>query len=457
MIGLLCILLTLSTTQQFNMNTFELSDGIIYSSFQDAHIHTSTKTLSYLVNLYQIEYLNRHKDAIASKCKNNIKLAHNLEKQLIKLHPFQNISNDREKIESNANEITLSQSKNLDAFILQLGVDNNESKNCKIIQNIIDEVTQINSKIVNLISGNKYAILDFLSLDDLRIDIKAFFRKFNEKNLMVSFNFEKPFRTAFFDEVEQFYTVNKETLHFGFHIPFYTKAHLVKINPRPIVLNGTLCIYDTDILYATTNTSELMLFSNDSYSTNCKWNKFERSVFCKHPTKARKCDETYLLHRPLTFDAECFKILPTRNMIVRKNYDIYFTLFFPLQISILCDSNTFNLQLNTSTKISDLVDCSVNTPFYTFNASTNGDYEIIISPQVRYMVNNDKQIVLIYFLIYLTILMVISITANSIYSYHKRKSLKDLYSPNPHIFIAESGELSAALAREAVIIHDTFV
>lgn len=272
-------------------------------------------------------------------------------------------------------------------------------------------------------------------------------------NLIVPFDWDIPFRTAFFDKADYFYFFNKENIYFGFHIPLYTKSQLVKIKSRPLILNEIPCVYKENIFYATSNHSDLMLYSDKSYHENCNWNRIDQKFFCKNPTKARKCDKLYIINRAPTFDEACFKVLPKRNMATRTNNDIYFTLFSPLQINIICESQEFNLLLNTSTKISDLNDCSVNTTFYRFNANLTFEHEFVVAPELSASPTKNKQVVIIYFLSYLTLLAVICIIANCTFSYHRRKALKNFYAPNPHVFVAEAGQLNVAIAGEAVIIH----
>lgn len=83
-------LLILASSKQFTLDKAEPSDGIIYTSFIDVHIETNTKILLYTINLYQINYLRRHKEAIINKCKNNEKMAKTLEKQIYILQSFEN-------------------------------------------------------------------------------------------------------------------------------------------------------------------------------------------------------------------------------------------------------------------------------------------------------------------------------------------------------------------------------
>lgn len=452
-----CILLLMTVpARQFTMENLETNDGIIYSSFTDAYVETSMKTLSYKISLNQTKYLKKHENTITNKCANNAKIAKEFNKQLYKKHPIE-LQKYESRITQRSNEIILSENKNLEAYISKLEVSNNSTENCKILSNIINELKQINVKIDRITSKNNYVILDFISLDTLRIDLKSLFRYLNTENQITAFNINKPFRSTFFDKSDFFYETDEETIYLGFHIPLFTKTHLVRINPRPMILKNTLCIYDKNDFYTTTNVSNLMTFSNKSYSENCNWDKIERKLFCRNPTKTNNCDEKYILHQSAVFDEQCFRYLPKRNIVTRKHYDVYFTLFTPLHISISCDTNTFELQLNKSTKITDLIDCSIKTQFYTYNSSLGTEYEFTISPEDPIRFNSNKQIAITYFLLYFTILMIICLIVNYMYNFHKRKSVYDNYSPNPHIFISESRQLNVALAREAVIIHDTFV
>lgn len=125
-------------------------------------------------------------------------------------------------------------------------------------------------------------------------------------------------------------------------------------------INGTFCIYKTEVFNASNTLSNLILYSNSSYAKLCNWNKYLDKTFCRNPTKARDCDKAYILHRTSTFNAECFKPLPERNMANRRNNDLFLTLFSPLSIKIECGIQNYTMQLNSSTKISDINDCSVN-------------------------------------------------------------------------------------------------
>lgn len=450
----LCILLLmLVPTKQFTMDILENHNGIIYSSFLDAYIETSTKTLSYRINLRLTEHLKKYKKTITNKCMNNTKITDDLDKQLKKLQPLETEASSLIAA-LRSSEIILSQNRNLEAYIPQLGTNRNNSENCKIVSNIINELKQINTRMSRIMSKNSYVILDFMSLDDLRIDLKSLFRNLELSSQTTSFDLTKPFRTAFFDKTVFFYQFSEEILYFGFHIPLYSKSYIVKIFPQPMIINDILCIYKEN-LYATTNLSNLITYSNTSYSEYCLRDNIEHKIFCRNPRKTNTCNEKYLFQQSTEFNAECFKSLPKRNMVTRNKYDVYFTIFSPIQIDVTCGSNIFSLQLNASTRISGLLDCSINSSFYQFNSSTDIEYELIISKDITNLLVDNKQKVLIYFFIYFTLLMIICIIVKTICAYHRRKPINEIYTPN--IFIAESRQLNADLEREAVIIHDTIV
>lgn len=347
-----CILLLMITmSSEFTLDSLETSNGIIYSSFHDAYIQTSTESLNYVINFYQLDYLQKYKNDIIHKCIHKAHITMQFGNQLARLEAFQNKSN-KSRIPSNPIEINLTFD-----YISQL----NDSSSCGILNNITYEIMQINDKLNNLINQNKFAILNFINLDTLRSDLKTFLRSLTKKsNAILSFDQSKPIRTEFFEQVDFFYYFDNEILIIGYNIPFYQKNHLFKLNPRSMFINGTFCIYKTEVFYASNTLSNLILYSNSSYAKLCNWNKYLDKTFCRNPTKARDCDKAYILHRTSTFNAECFKPLPERNMANRRNNDLFLTLFSPLSIKIECGIQNYTMQLNSSTKISDINDCSVN-------------------------------------------------------------------------------------------------
>lgn len=194
-----CILLLMITmSSEFTLDSLETSNGIIYSSFHDAYIPSSTESLNYVINFYQLDYLQKYKNDIIHKCIHKAHITMQFGNQLARLEAFQNKSN-KSRIPSNPIEINLTFD-----YISQL----NDSSSCGILNNITYEIMQINDKLNNLINQNKFPILNFINLDTLRSDLKTFLRSLTKKsNAILSFDQSKPIRTAFFEQVDFFITL----------------------------------------------------------------------------------------------------------------------------------------------------------------------------------------------------------------------------------------------------------
>lgn len=76
------------------------------------------------------------------------------------------------------------------------------------------------------------------------------------------------------------------------------------------------------------------------------------------------------------FSPKCLKRMNKTNVVTKIDLDLYFMVFKPLIIDVSCETNKFKIWLETHTKITNNIACSMNSSTFVYNPKNSSTYDI---------------------------------------------------------------------------------
>lgn len=369
----ICLLLAIvGNSSQIHFKPDSNMRGIVFEPIKMVFIQTSTKYLTYKFNVSAVNFLDNNIVELETRCPNKILTLDLYNSAVEKMNSIWNKpSNSQTK---NTKPIQLFPSK-----IYNLAVELNSfsftKDDCDSLEDISTRTLIIRSNLDQMAKSN-LSILDFfISSGRIQSDAKMLIQE-NMRHFITPFH-SKMFNLEFWKYIELRFLYSNETVFIEFEIPFFhpNPVNLFSVKPKPIIWEDDAYIFNASIEYAIIDGEKPILFSSNQYYKNCLVSL--NSTYCKtYDFEESPCSKFIFSTLKQNFNENCFKQLENKNMITQVGKHLYFTIFTPLQMWVSHDIVSYPICIEQSVKITEKINYNISTPFFKFDTSKPGKYEI---------------------------------------------------------------------------------
>lgn len=126
--------------------------------------------------------------------------------------------------------------------------------------------------------------------------------------------------------------------------------------------------------YAIFSNGKPMFFPDREFTQSCFY--AVGSVFCEKPDFNTICEDN--IFNSMDLKLECLEKMDVKNTVTKIDSDLYFMIFTPIIIDVICDFGKYAIRLSEHAKIVNNVVCSLNSSNFRYNPNntTMGLYSI---------------------------------------------------------------------------------
>lgn len=189
-------------------------------------------------------------------------------------------------------------------------------------------------------------------------------------------NFDKIARAQYFYQ--------NSAVYFVYQVPLYVNnlVILYEVSPKPIIYKHDAYIYKTNNSFSLFENTQLITYTRQQFIDNCY--QTLKSIYCQKPAGLiNYCDQYYLSSVRSNFDPKCFSRVPNRNMVTEIDKQLFFTIFYPMDIFITHYSITYKVRIDEPAKITGTIDFKVNGTFFYFTPDGAREYKIYVDEGVN--------------------------------------------------------------------------
>lgn len=418
------------------LTCLEISDedeqaGILIKPFNTINIQESTTHLAYTFDVSSVKHiLNWHNQietvysTIKTICNQRHTLVTPFEIEVENAHWLKSKPLTKNITDLKNINMTLFHDAVLKANINLFNEARDEPDECLYMIKIMRNFREMNEILNNLTKLDLSALETIISNEHLLMDIKSLLRGLLKNNAIFPFDFSINFKRNFLKYTKFTFGYDNFTVTLMFTIPIYKSANVYKMYPKPIVQHSTPRILQTQQKYVVSLNNRYIFFDEITYETNCIL--LSNMRFCTEPDAEHACEIDVL--NKIYSNFNCFKELPTENIIAQIEEETHFTIFTPMIIHITCKNTNFSLRLVKNLKIINDDMCSINTTFFEFSQDMP-IYGIFIagnsdSDSFWYTQSSQKQLEIYLNLGYFIVFIVFCGVSIGITIYFKRLRLK---------------------------------
>lgn len=362
---------------QFELNEDNSLNGVILKSNGKINILEKEKLIAYAINISILDKLANTTSMVENECPNEIKYLDSFNKKLNAITKIKSIYNAKQNT-NNSIAVNTFNSLNLlreDFNKLEFA---NTSERCKIFRNLIAHLSRVFLEIDKLIKQDFSTLNETLILNKLKGDVRLLLNKYDQENTTYPFAFTGDFKTQFLSNTNFSLRFDDNIMLMIFKIPLFKKFQIFEIFPKPIIKGFSSFLLELESQFVCFDNMGKFLFNNNDIDNLCFVENNEK--FCKVPSIKNDCDNEYVSFENITsLNSKCFRKFPNENTVTQLYSTFYFSIIYPIEITVGCGDNILPLYLKKSSKL-DLGNCSIKSPFFEHDSNFKSiAYKIYIS------------------------------------------------------------------------------
>lgn len=344
----------------------DLRNGIFYIESHQINLKEFNEFLYYTFDVSTVQYILSWKNNLRINCSENIDPeANDITWNAFIPEPELN-DNRIKRVPINLSYINI-----LNMNIATINSPINNSEECNTLREMSDNLKKLNYEL------NKLSNLDITSINRI-IDPIDMIRKISQIMRKHKNIFYFPFSLIYnnFEEILKYlnfkYYHKDGIITLSFQIPFYKKEILHHVLRKPMMINNMTYFLKDIGEYVIFAEEKTMFYSLAEYEAAHFVSKGQD--FCERMEFNSLCENELINSQ--AFSPKCLKRMNKTNVVTKIDLDLYFMVFTPLIIDVSCETNKFKIRLETHTKITNNIACSMNSSTFVYDPKNSSTYDI---------------------------------------------------------------------------------